>query len=153
LACAVASRAELSVAAEPGDFARLSSPSVQSYSASEGCLLGRGFYDRANTVRVVTTPHTHEAVLGLMPGRGNHRELMALLRFYLGYEARAHLEMHVSPDLMPAQQLNSAQVSLGFTTQLPPSRTGAAAATVTRVQLGAWTGGSERDIRERSTAH
>jgi type VI secretion system protein ImpH len=78
---------------------------------------------------------------------------MALLRFYLGYEARAHLEMHVSPDLMPAQQLNSAQVSLGFTTQLPPSRTGAAAATVTRVQLGAWTGGSERDIRERSTAH
>jgi type VI secretion system protein ImpH len=119
----------------------------------EGCLLGRGFYDRANTVRVVITPHTHEAVLGLMPGRGNHRELMALLRFYLGYEARAHLEMHVSPDLMPAQQLNSAQVSLGFTTQLPPSRTGAAAATVTRVQLGAWTGGSERDIRERSTAH
>ncbi|NKJ48381.1 type VI secretion protein [Burkholderia sp. SG-MS1] len=114
----------------------------------EGCLLGRGFYDRANTVRVVITPHTREAVLGLMPGRGNHRELMALLRFYLGYEARAHLVMHVSPDLMPAQQLNSAHVSLGFTTQLPASRTGAAAATVTRVQLGDWAGGSERDTRQ-----
>jgi type VI secretion system protein ImpH len=117
----------------------------------EGCLLGRGFYDRANTVRVVITPHTREAVLGLVPGRGNHRELMALLRFYLGYEARAHLEMHVSPDLMPAQQLNSAQVSLGFTTQLPASRTGAAAATLTRVQLGEWTGGSARHKRRGST--
>ncbi|CAB3801335.1 hypothetical protein LMG28614_05369 [Paraburkholderia ultramafica] len=109
----------------------------------EGCLLGRGFYDRANTVRVVITPTTRESVLGLMPGRANHRELMALLRFYLGYEARAHLEMHVSPELMPAPQLNSDQVSLGFTTQLPQSRTREVATTVTRVQLGEWTGGSD----------
>jgi type VI secretion system protein ImpH len=119
----------------------------------EGCLLGRGFYDRANTVRVVITPHTRESVLGLMPGRGNHRELMALLRFYLGYEARAHLEMHVSPELMPAQQLNSDQVSLGLTTQLPRSRTRAAVTAITRVQLGEWTGSSERDTRQQRAAH
>lgn len=111
----------------------------------EGCLLGRGFYDRANAVRVVIRPQTRESVLGLMPGRTHHRELMALLRFYLGYEARAHLEMHVSPELMPAQQLNSDQVSLGFTTQLPRVGTQRGAGPVTRVQLGEWTGESARD--------
>lgn len=119
----------------------------------EGCLLGRGFYDRANTVRVIIMPHTRESVLGLMPGRSHHRELMALLRFYLGYEARARLEMHVDPELMPAQQLNSAQVSLGFTTQLPQSRACDGAARVTRVHLGEWTGGSERHNRPARAAH
>ncbi|WP_051361666.1 type VI secretion system baseplate subunit TssG [Burkholderia sp. WSM2230] len=110
----------------------------------EGCLLGRGFYDRANTVRVAITPRSRETVLGLMPGRSRHRELMALLRFYLGYEARAHLEMHVSPELMPGQQLNSDQVSLGYTTQLPWSKAGDRAVEITRVQLGQWTGGSQQ---------
>lgn len=109
----------------------------------EGCLLGRGFHDRANTVRVIITPYTRKAVVDLLPGRGHHRELMALLRFYLGYEASAHLEMHVSPELMPAQQLNSNQVSLGYTTLLPPPGSPAAATGMTRVQLGEWTGGSE----------
>lgn len=113
-------------------------------ASGENCLLGRGFYDRANTVRVVITPTTGESVLGLMPGRAHHRELMALLRFYLGYEACAHLEMHVGPDLMPAQRLNSDQVSLGYTTQLPQARRQDRAAKATRVQLGEWTGSSER---------
>jgi len=108
----------------------------------EGCLLGRGFYDRANTVRVIITPRARETVLGLMPGRSRHRELMALLRFYLGYEARAHLEMRVRPELMPAQQLNSAQVSLGYTTQLPRANAGARATAITIVQLAQWTGGT-----------
>ncbi len=92
-------------------------------SLGENCLLGRGFYDRGNSVRVVITPQTSESVLGLMPGQGSYREVMALLRFYLGYEAQAHLEMHVRPELMPAQVLNSDRVSLGYTTQLPqPAR-------------------------------
>ena len=119
----------------------------------EGCLLGRGFYDRANAVRVIITPQTRESVLGLMPGRTHHHELMALLRFYLGYEARAHLEMHVSAELMPAQQLNSDQVSLGYTTQLAQPRRHDSVAAVTRVQLGEWTGGSERRANEERATH
>jgi len=118
----------------------------------ENCLLGRGFYDRGNSVRVVITPQTRESVLGLMPGRANHREVMALLRFYLGYEAQAHLEMHVSPELMPAQVLSSDQVSLGYTTQLPQPKTQNTAGAATRVQLGVWTGGSSgRDTQQRTT--
>ncbi|MDB5833406.1 MAG: type secretion protein, partial [Caballeronia sp.] len=66
-----------------------------------------------------------------------------LLRFYLGYESNAHLEMHVSPDLMPRADIASDQVRLGYTSQLHqtarPYETGA----ITRVQLGTWNGQSE----------
>jgi type VI secretion system protein ImpH len=119
----------------------------------EACLLGRGFFDRANAVRIVITPQTRESVLGLMPGRANHSEVMALLRFYLGYEARARLEMHVAPELMPAQALNSNQVSLGYTTQLPRPRMEDPPAPVTRVQLGTWTGSSDRHAARQHSMH
>jgi type VI secretion system protein ImpH len=108
----------------------------------DGCLLGRGFFDRSNTVRVVITPSTRESVLGLIPGHVTHREVMTLLRFYLGYEAQAHLEMHVGAALMPAQLLNSDQVRLGYTTRLPQPAERDLAAGLTRVQLGRWTGGN-----------
>jgi type VI secretion system protein ImpH len=110
-------------------------PTLEPTPLGEGLVLGRGFYDRTNSLRIIIAPQTRESVLGLVPGRASHREVMALLRFYLGYEARAHLEMQVEPELMPAPALNSDQVSLGYTTQLPrPGVSGG----VTRVQLGAW---------------
>lgn len=108
----------------------------------EQCLLGRGFYDRANTVRVVIAPASRETVLALVPGQPVHREVMTLLRFYLGYESEADLEMHVRADLMPRPMLEPRQTNLGFTVQLE-APTGAAVAgqpRVTRVQLGRWNG-------------
>lgn len=108
----------------------------------EQCLLGRGFYDRANVVRVVITPASRETVLSLVPGRSGHREIMALLGFYLGYESEADLEMHVRADLMPSPMLEPRQANLGFTAQLEaPIRPATSAATrITRVQLGRWNG-------------
>ncbi|WP_420997247.1 type VI secretion system baseplate subunit TssG [Cupriavidus sp. 30B13] len=112
----------------------------------ENCVLGRGFYDRANTVRVAITPQTRESVLELMPGRRMHGEVMALLRFYLGYAAHACLEMLVRPALMPAPALNSDRVSLGYTTQLQctaateANDAGGAMTRMTRVRLGTWNG-------------
>jgi type VI secretion system protein ImpH len=111
----------------------------------EQCLLGRGFYDRANVVRVVITPVVRETVLSLVPGQPAHREIMALLRFYLGYESEADLEMHVRAELMPKPMLEPRQANLGFTTQLesPPDSAAAGPAgvtRVTRVQLGRWNG-------------
>jgi type VI secretion system protein ImpH len=136
----------------------ISVPNDRPTALGESCLLGRGFHDRANAVRIVITPQTRESVLGLMPGRPGHREVMALLRFYLGYEAQAHLEMHVDPQLMPAQVLNSDQVSLGYTTQLPPPHgqdiAGAASTrALTRVQLGVWTGSSTPRDSVRHATH
>ncbi len=107
----------------------------------ENCLLGRGFTDRSNTVHVRITPQTSEAVLGLMPGQPIHGKLMALLRYYLGYEAQAQLEMHVRADLMPKPTLNSRQASLGYTTLLPENtKTANTPQAPIRVQLGTWGG-------------
>ncbi|MEN7529290.1 type VI secretion system baseplate subunit TssG [Cupriavidus sp. DL-D2] len=117
--------------------------SNQRMPLGENCVLGRGFYDRTNTVRVLITPSLRESVLGLMPGRQTYQEVMALLRFYLGYEGHAHLEMHVRRSLMPPPALNSQEFSLGFTTQLRPHATQVAAEPdegFTRVQLGTWRG-------------
>lgn len=77
----------------------------------ENCLLGRGFMDRSNTVHVKIVPSTRESVQSLMPGQPAHDKIMALLRYYLGYEAQAKLEMEVRPDLMPKPALNSAHES------------------------------------------
>lgn len=52
-------------------------------------------------MRVLITPRTRETVLGLTPRYDAHREIMALLRLYLGCEGEAHLEMLVRPELMP----------------------------------------------------
>lgn len=111
----------------------------------ERCLLGRGFYDRANVVRVVITPDSRETVLSLVPGQPVHREVMALLRFYLGYESEADLEMHVRAELMPKPVLEPRHANLGFTVQLEAQAGAAvdAVASVTRVQLGRWNGAGE----------
>jgi len=108
----------------------------------EQCLLGRGFYDRANVVRVVITPASRETVLSLVPGQPTHREIMTLLRFYLGYESEADLEMHVQAHLMPRPTLEPRQANLGFTAQLEASARLAAdaPARITRVKLGRWNG-------------
>ena len=96
----------------------------------------------ANVVRVVITPASRETVLSLVPGQSTHREIMTLLRFYLGYESEADLEMHVRADLMPRPTLEPRQANLGFTAQLEASPQSApdASARITRVQLGRWNG-------------
>jgi type VI secretion system protein ImpH len=109
----------------------------------ENCVLGRGFYDRGNCVRVVIVPSSCESVLGLTPGRELHSEIMALLRFYLGYEANAQLEMQVSPELMPRAVIASDQVRLGYTSQFQQAKLPCNTGATTRVQLGTWNGRSE----------
>ncbi|SAL79441.1 type VI secretion protein [Caballeronia peredens] len=115
---------------------------IEPAALGEQCLLGRGFYDRSNAVRVIITPDTREMVLELTPGNRAYRDVMTLLRFYLGYEGEAHIEMHVRPELMPEPVLKPGQTSLGLTTQLaarPPSATGKPSQN-TRVHLGRWNG-------------
>jgi type VI secretion system protein ImpH len=117
----------------------------------ENCVLGRGFYDRGNCVRVVIAPTTSESVLGLTPGRQIHDEITALLRFYLGYEANAHLEMHVSPELMPRADIASDQVRLGYTSQLQQIKRSYETGAITRVQLGTWNGESDKTEQRDGT--
>jgi type VI secretion system protein ImpH len=80
-----------------------------------------------------------------VPGQPTHREIMTLLRFYLGYESEADLEMHVRVDLMPRPALEPGRANLGFTAQLEASARLAAGASkaITRVRLGRWNGTGE----------
>ena len=91
------------------------------------------------------TPASCETVLSFVPGQATHREIMTLLRFYLGYESEADLEMHVRADLMPRPTLEPRQAILGFTAQLeaPVQPAAGAPVGITRVQLGRWSGAEE----------
>lgn len=133
--------------------------SAEPMPLGQNCVLGRGFFDRANVVRVVITPASRDTVLGLIPGGARHREVMMLLRFYLGHTAHARLEMRVRPSLMPAPALNDDAVKLGYSTQLatqlapqPAPQPGHAPETMTRVRLGTWTGIPQPGPRTRRTA-
>jgi type VI secretion system protein ImpH len=105
----------------------------------EYCVLGGGFFDRGNCVRVVIAPASRDSVTRLMPGMPMHGDIMTLLRFYLGYEAQAVIEMRVDPTLMPAPLLEPKAVSLGYTTLLTPENTETPARDASiRIQLGTW---------------
>lgn len=62
---------------------------------------------------------------------------MALLRFYLGYEAQAIIAMQVDPELMPAPVLESETLSLGFTSLLACDEN-RPRHTPIQVRLGTW---------------
>lgn len=138
----------------------------------DNCLLGRGCFDRSNTILVVLTPRSQDAVLRLVPGEVDHCQLLLLLRLYLGYTSNAHLQMRVAACLMPAPYLHSPHVRLGYTSQFNSRsrkvpgvhdaadtsdgtrRADACALSKlasTRVNLGRWTAGSRKfDKRGRA---
>ena len=106
----------------------------------ENCVLGRGFYDRANTIRVVLQPQSQASLLALIPGQAQYSEVLALLQFYLGYEAQAHLHMEVSSALMPKPVLQSPDVRLGYSSRLSGSTLPDQKNRLVRVQLGCYDG-------------
>ena len=101
------------------------------------CVLGGGFFGRSHCVRVIIAPTTASSIRSLMPGQAMHEDVMHLMRCYLDYEAKAIIDMHVPPDLMPAPVLESNTVSLGYTTLLAYDDTPSRDMTI-RIQLGAW---------------
>lgn len=111
---------------------------VEPAPLGEGCLLGRGFYDRANAIRIVIRPQSRESVLGLMPGEVQHEQVMTLPRFYLGYEARAHVQLEVDPSLLPDPLLGGGLGQLGYSTRLPAKPGGRSMQDLVRIQLGAY---------------
>jgi type VI secretion system protein ImpH len=110
---------------------------AQPMPLGEYCVLGGGFFDRGNCVRVAIAPTSRDSVTNLMPGRPVHRDIMTLLRFYLGYESQAVIEMHVHPDLMPSLKLEPNTASLGYTTMLAHDETSTYRVPIC-VGLGTW---------------
>jgi len=99
----------------------------------EHCVLGGGFFDHGQCVRVIIAPAIASSVRSLMPGQPLHEDVMGLLRFYLGYEAQAVVDLRIDPALMPAPVLDAEHMSLGYTSRLPGG-----SATPVHVHRAAW---------------
>lgn len=84
----------------------------------ENCVLGRGFIDRSNGLRVTISADSSEVLASLMPGKHAYQLVMQLLRFYIGYEAQVSLELRAQTMLMPAPLLTPGTMSLGYTSML-----------------------------------
>lgn len=110
---------------------------VEAAPLGQGCLLGRGFHDRMNAVLVVFRPKTQQAMRDLMPTQEPYRQVMALLRFYLGYEVQAHLRMDADTSLFPRPVFGDPLVKLGLTSRLPGHPFGREAISI---QLGIYAG-------------
>ena len=103
----------------------------------EHCVLGGGFFDCGNCVRVTVAPTMAPSVHALMPGGTVYEDIMHLLRFYLGHESQAVIGMSVAPALMPAPVLDAAHTSLGYTSLLPSDERGDTAMPI-HVHLATW---------------
>lgn len=93
---------------------------------SRGHVLGRRVVDRGGAVRVTLSPATAAQAQGLLPGAPHHRELMSLLRVYLGTKADVVLRMEVSAAIAPLLRLGGTRedsapgARLAWTTLLKP---------------------------------
>ena len=103
----------------------------------ENCVLGGGFYDRSNAIRIVITPGCRRSVDDLIPGHSLYAAVMQLLQFYVGCQSQAALELRVRRALIPMPVLESQHLRLGYTTLLAPNAHDSDPAPI-RIQLGMW---------------
>jgi type VI secretion system protein ImpH len=90
-----------------------------------GHVLGRRILDRGGSVRITLAPASAAQAHGLLPGAPLYRELMSLLRVYLGNKADAVLRMEVSAAVAPVLRLGTTAGKeeggrLAWTTLLKP---------------------------------
>jgi type VI secretion system protein ImpH len=88
-------------------------------------VLGRRIADRCETVRITLTPANARQVHGLLPDAPLHRELMSLLRVYVGYKVDVVLRMQVCAAMAPVLKLgrdnDAPSGRLAWTTLLKPA--------------------------------
>ncbi|HDR8935535.1 type VI secretion system baseplate subunit TssG [Burkholderia vietnamiensis] len=88
-----------------------------------GYVLGRRLAYRCRAVLVTVQPADARQAQDLLPGARLHRELMAVVRLYVGVKADVHLRMEISSRHAPRPAIGSALTDpsprLGWTTVLP----------------------------------
>ena len=96
----------------------------------QGHVLGRRVMNRGEAVRVTLRPSTPDQAHDLLPGAPLHRELISMLRVYVGNKADVVLRMEVSASVVPILKLGPAhaqtaggvhQGRLAWTTLLKPA--------------------------------
>ncbi|KWF63740.1 type VI secretion system baseplate subunit TssG [Burkholderia pseudomultivorans] len=91
-----------------------------------GYVLGQRMTYRSRAVLVTLRPVDAGQAHDLLPGAWLHRELMALVRLYVGVKADVHLRMEISSQLAPRPAIGQMEAGpaprLGWTTVLPAHR-------------------------------
>ncbi|TCK39419.1 type VI secretion system protein ImpH [Paraburkholderia sp. BL8N3] len=103
---------------------RPSAQSGQQSFAEEGLgrghVLGRRVINRAEAVRVTLSPASAAQAHGLLPGALLHRDLMSLLRVYLGHKADVVLRMEVSAAVAPVLKIGGTRTIGAGAPEHPP---------------------------------
>jgi type VI secretion system protein ImpH len=102
-----------------------------------GYVLGKRIEYRSRAVRVTLRPLDARQAHDLLPGAVLHRELMALMRLYVGTKADVHLRMELSSRFVPPPSVGALPMRtaprLGWTIVLP-----AGEERIIAIELGAY---------------
>jgi type VI secretion system protein ImpH len=88
-----------------------------------GYVLGKRLFYRSRAVRVTLVPKDRQQAHDLLPGGWLHRDLMALVRLYVGTKADVHLHARMPSRFMPTPTVGArcgqSAPRLGWTVVLP----------------------------------
>lgn len=97
--------------------AKLSNASSR-FALDGGAVLGSRFKECNQTIHIAITPEYKEQIIDLLPGGQLHRDILALLRAYLGYRVDAKMTLYIQRRFLPRSQLISKNSRLGQTASL-----------------------------------
>ncbi|OCG17441.1 hypothetical protein A9G09_01500 [Gilliamella sp. wkB292] len=113
---------------------------VQPVSLNGGAVLGSRFRECNQTVHIAITPQYEQQVIDLLPGGQLHRDLMALLRAYLGYQVDAKMTLCIQRRFLPRSQLKPKNSRLGQTASLIKNTTNEKIEDEVAVNIGHYSG-------------
>lgn len=107
---------------------RLSQPaslcSQQPVSLAQGMPLGPLGLDANSQLHLLLSTEDRDEAQGWLPGASLHRDLLVLLRVYLGWRCTARLQLALPFSLLPQPRLGATGVQLGMTAALGPGLSG-----------------------------
>ena len=84
-------------------------------SLSQGTLLGSVGHDANSQLRLTLATQDLQEASGWLPGNPLHRDLLVLLRVYLGWRCTAKLQLSLPVRSLPVPLLGQAPIRLGMT--------------------------------------
>ncbi|BBU30818.1 type VI secretion system protein ImpH [Burkholderia sp. THE68] len=110
--------------AAPGQpLSAKAAPPARSSGLGGGYVLGKRLHYRSRAVRVTLRPTNAQQAQDLLPGVWLHRDLLALVRLYIGTKADVHLRMQMSSRFAPQPSVGKSRTAvaprLGWTVVLP----------------------------------
>ena len=81
-------------------------------------VLGSRLRECNQTIHIAITPQHEDQIIDLLPDGQLYKDLMALMRAYLGYQVDAKITLYIKRNFLPRSQLISKNCRLGQTASL-----------------------------------